>query len=138
MRTPLRDPRRRPSAGFTLLELMVVMTIMIILIGMAAGNYQRHVLRSKETVLKSNLRVMREAIDQYTLDKQQAPQSLEELVAGGYLRNVPRDPITGQRNWRTEYCDALLSPDQLSTGICDVRSTSDAVSPFEGTPYSSW
>ncbi len=130
----------RPAGpqGFTLLELMVVISIILILLGLAAGNYQRSILRSKEAALKQNLFTMRQAIQQYTLDKLQAPQSLEDLVAAGYLREIPKDPITGQRDWRLEYDDAFLSPDQLATGISDVHSNSDRVSPFEGTPYSSW
>ncbi|MCL6565137.1 MAG: type II secretion system GspH family protein [Acidobacteriia bacterium] len=130
----------RPAGhrGFTLLELMVVISVILVLLGLAAGNYQRSILRSKEAALKQNLFTMRQAIQQYTLDKLQAPQSLEDLVAAGYLREIPKDPITGQRDWRVEYDDAFLSPDQLATGISDVHSNSDKISPFEGTPYSSW
>ncbi len=117
---------------------MVVISVILVLLGLAAGNYQRSILRSKEAALKQNLFTMRQAIQQYTLDKLQAPQSLEDLVAAGYLREIPKDPITGQRDWRVEYDDAFLSPDQLATGISDVHSNSDKISPFEGTPYSSW
>jgi general secretion pathway protein G len=81
---------------------------------------------------------MRQAIEQFTLDKQAAPQSLEELASSGYLRGVPKDPITGRADWRPVYDDTLLSPEQVVTGITDVRSSSELVSPFEGTPYSSW
>jgi general secretion pathway protein G len=130
-------PRLR-AAGFTLMELMIVITIIVILLGLAAGRYQQSILRSKEGALKQNLVVMRTAIDQYTLDKQQGPQSLEELVSAGYLRAVPSDPITRRKDWRVVYGDLFLSADQVSTGITDVHSSSDNVSPFEGTPYSSW
>jgi general secretion pathway protein G len=130
--------RSSGQLGFTLLELMIVISIILILLGLAAGNYQRSILHSKEAALKQNLFTMRQAIQQYTLDKLQAPQSLEDLVAAGYLREIPKDPITGQRDWRVVYDDAFLSPDQLATGISDVHSNSDKVSPFEGTPYSSW
>jgi general secretion pathway protein G len=133
-----RPSRRFPSPGFTLLELMIVITIILILLALAAGNYQRSILRSKEAALKQNLFTLRQAIQQYTLDKLQAPQSLEELVSAGYLSHIPVDPITGQRDWRVDYDDAFLTPDQLGTGISDVHSNSDKVSPFEGTPYSSW
>ena len=126
------------SRGFTLLELMIVMTIMLILLSVGAGQYQQSVLRSKEAVLKQDLFVMRNAIEQYTLDKQAAPQSLEDLVAAGYLRTVPKDPITNTTDWRPSFDDTLLSPEQVVTGITDVHSASDTVSPFEGTPYSSW
>lgn len=133
-----RPSRRFPSPGFTLLELMIVITIILILLALAAGNYQRSILRSKEAALKQNLFTMRQAIQQYTLDKLQAPQSLDELVSAGYLNHIPVDPITGQRDWRVDYDDAFLSPDQLAAGISDVHSNSDKISPFEGTPYSSW
>jgi len=129
---------RDREKGFTLLELMIVVTIMLILLSIAGGNYQRSVLRSKEAVLKQDLFVMRTAIEQFTLDKQAAPQSLEELVSAGYLRSVPTDPITGRADWRPIYDDLLLSPEQVVTGITDVKSSSELTSPFEGTPYSSW
>lgn len=135
--TPL-PLRARPARGFTLLELMVVIAILATLVALAVGQYQHSVTRSKEAVLKENLFVLRQAIDQYTLDKQQAPQSLEELVSAGYLRSVPTDPITQQRDWRVEFGDTLFSVDQTLTGITDVHSSADRISPFEGTPYSSW
>ncbi len=129
---------RKASKGFTLLELMIVVSIMLILLSIAGGNYQKSVLRSKEAVLHQDLWVMRQAIEQFTLDKQAAPQSLEELVSAGYLRSVPKDPITNGVDWRPIYDDLLLSPEQVVTGIVDVKSSSELVSPFEGTPYSSW
>ena len=82
---------------------------------------------------------MRQAIDQFTLDKQRAPGSLDELVSEQYLRGpVPLDPMTNQRNWNVEFGDVVLSPDQSGTGIIDVHSASDQVSPFDGTAYSTW
>lgn len=131
-------PRLRSSRGFTLLELMIVITIILILINLGVGRYHQSVIRAKEAALRQNLTVMRQAIEQYTLDKQQAPQSLDDLVAGGYLREVPTDPITGKKEWRVVYEDVLLSPEQTATGITDVHSNSDRVSPFESTPYSTW
>jgi general secretion pathway protein G len=128
----------RLAAGFTLIELMIVITIILILASMAAVRYDRSIIRSKEAALHQDLSVMREAIDQYTLDKAQAPQSLDDLVAAQYLRQIPVDPITGTRDWQTTTSDLLLSPEQTSTGITDVHSGSDAVSPFEGTPYNTW
>lgn len=133
-----RAQRRRTFGGFTILELMIVITIILILLGLAVGRYQQSVVRAKEAALKHNLVVMRQAIDQYTLDKQAAPQSLEDLVAAGYLREIPLDPITRQRDWRVETSDLLLTPEQTLVGIAEVHSNSDQVSPFEGTPYSSW
>jgi general secretion pathway protein G len=130
--------RRRCSRGFTLLEIMVVITIILVLIGIAAGRYERSIVRAREAVLKQDLHTLRNAIQQYTLDKQMAPQSLEELAAAGYLREVPVDPMTRARDWRLEFDEVLFSPEQTNTGVSDVRSNSDSVSPFEGTPYNSW
>ena len=137
--TRWRAARRRGLAGgFTLLELTVVVAIILILLALAAGGYQRSHLRAKEAALKQDLKVMRDAIEQYTLDKQMAPQSLDELASAGYLREVPVDPITQKKDWRVDYENVLLSPEQTATGISDVHSASDQVSPFERTPYSSW
>lgn len=128
----------RRGAGFTLLELMIVITIILVLLAMGMGRYEQSVLRSKEAALRQDLFVMRNAIEQYTLDKQAAPQSLDDLVSGGYLREVPVDPMTRQKDWRVDYENVVLSPEQSGTGITDVHSSSDRVSPFERTPYSSW
>jgi general secretion pathway protein G len=129
---------RGSNRGFTLLELMVVIGIIVILLGLAIGRYQQSVRRAREAVLKQDLVVMRKAIDEYTLDKEAAPQSLDDLVTAEYLREVPTDPVTQQKNWRTESEDVVLSPEQTTTGITNVHSASDAVSPFTNTPYSSW
>lgn len=133
-----RKRTRISDAGFTLLEMMVVITIILILLGMAAGRYQSAVQRARETALHHDLTTMRESIQQFTLDKQAAPQSLDDLVSAGYLREVPTDPITQRKDWNVETSDLLLSPDQNSTGITDVHSASNAVSPFENTAYSTW
>lgn len=123
-----------------MIELMIVISIILILIGIAAGMYQRSVVRARETVLKSDLKVMRDAIDHYTLDKEAAPQSLEDLTnpQSQYLRDIPVDPMTHAKDWQVEMGDTVLSPDQSNTGIVNVHSNSNDVSPFEGTPYSSW
>lgn len=88
--------------------------------------------------MHQDLQTMRQAIEQYTLDKQAAPQSLDDLVSAHYLREIPTDPITRQKDWNTSVEDIVLSPEQSSSGISDVHSASDQVSPFENTPYSSW
>ena len=138
----LRDRRasRRDGAalGFTLMELMIVITIILILLATAGGRYERSVTRAKEAALKQDLWVMRHGIEQYSLDKLTAPQSLEDLVQAGYLREVPLDPITKQADWHVSYEDVAMSPDQNGTGITDVHSSSDLLSPFENTPYSTW
>ncbi|HUL17021.1 MAG TPA: prepilin-type N-terminal cleavage/methylation domain-containing protein [Terriglobales bacterium] len=126
------------ARGFTLIELMIVITIIFILLGIAAANYSKAVLRAREAVLHSDLQEMRKAIDSYTLDKEAAPQSLDDLVSAQYLRDVPTDPITQKKDWVPVFQDVILSPDQATTGITDVHSSSDQVSPFEGTAYSSW
>lgn len=127
------------TAGFTLIELMVVVTIILILASVAAVRYDRSVQSAKEAALHHDLSVLRDAIDQYTLDKQQAPQSLDDLVSAGYLREIPKDPVTGAKDWVTETSDVLLSPDEASGGgVSDVHCPSDKSSSFEGTPYSTW
>jgi general secretion pathway protein G len=128
------------SRGFTLIELMIVIAIIAILATMAVGHYEQTIVRAREAALRQDLAVMRKAIQDYTLDKEAAPTSLDDLVNAQpqYLREIPADPITHQKDWNTESCDTVLSPDQSFIGICDVHSASDGVSPFEKTPYSSW
>jgi len=126
------------GAGFTLIELMIVITIILILIGMAAQRYEKSVQHAREATMKQDLWVMRQAIDNYTLDKQTAPQSLEDLVQAGYLRKVPTDPMTGTADWVPQFDSTVQSPDQSGTGMIDIHSNSDRVSPFENTPYNEW
>lgn len=134
----VRPPKAYANAGFTLLELMVVLAIFVILVTLAAGSYQRSVLHAKEAALHQDLAEMRKAIDDYTMDKEAAPNTLDDLVQAQYLHEIPKDPITGKSDWTTDTCDDLLSPDQTSTGICNVHSESDGVSPLENSAYSSW
>jgi general secretion pathway protein G len=126
------------EAGFTLIELMIVMTIILILIGMAVMRYDRSVQKANEAVLKHNLQTIRTSIDNYTLDKQAAPQSLDDLVQAGYLRSVPTDPMTRAKDWVAQYDSVVLSPEQTSTGMVDAHSNSARVSPFDQTPYNEW
>lgn len=129
----LRDRR-----GYTLVEIVIVLTIISILVSVAIPIYQKVLLRTKESVLRNNLFTLRQAIDQYTYDKQKAPQSLEDLVREGYVRQVPEDPMTGSnQTWRIIMEDAITMVNQQEPGIFDVRSGSDKIS-LEGTPYSEW
>ena len=124
--------------GFTFVELIVVITIVVILITMAIPIYNNTIKRSKETVLKQNLFTLRTVIDNYTFDKQKAPQSLQDLVTEGYLRTVPNDPMTGSnQTWRTIQEDAVQSVNQTEPGIFDVKSGSDKMG-LDGTPYAEW
>jgi general secretion pathway protein G len=124
--------------GFTLVELMIVMTVVTVLISLAVPMYQKSIVRAKESVLRSNLFTIRTLIDEYTFDKQKAPQALEELVREGYLRQVPLDPVTGSnQTWKVIMEDATSSVNQTEPGIFDIRSGSDQTS-LEGTPYSEW
>ncbi len=135
MELRIRNGRR---AGFTLIELMIVMAIIAILVSMAVPIYQKSIIRAKESVLRNNLFTLRTVIDEYTYDKQKAPQTLDDLVSEGYLREVPVDPMTGSnQTWKTIMEDALTSVNQTEPGIYDVRSGSDQNS-LEGTPYSEW
>jgi general secretion pathway protein G len=137
LRVAARSTRHLNQRGFTLIELMIVLAIIVILVGMAAGIYTKTVQHARESVLKKDLQTMREAIDNFTLDKQQAPQSLQDLVDARYLRQVPLDPVTQQNDWVLHYGDAVLTPDQSSTGVDDVHSGSEQIG-SDGTAYNTW
>ena len=128
---------RQPSKGFTLIELMIVLTIISILVSIALPVANSAIVRARESVLKSNLYTLRSLIDHYTADKLKAPQSLDDLVTANYLRILPKDPITDQTDWQVIMEDSSLFPDQLEVGIFDVHSSSEAIS-SEGTPYNEW
>jgi len=128
----------RRSLGFSLIELLIVMSIIVILVGIAVPLYQKSILRAKESVLKNNLTTMRAVIDEYTYDKQKGPQTLADLVTEGYLRDVPMDPITSSNStWKIIMEDATQSVNQTEPGIFDVRSGSDKTG-SDGVPYSDW
>jgi general secretion pathway protein G len=130
--------RRRHAAGFTLIELMIVISIILILVSIAVPMYQQAVIRARESVLRQNLFTLRSLIQQYTLDKQKAPQSLDDLKEAGYLKMIPKDPMTGAADWTAEQEeDTEFSPDQQQGGIDDVHSASGMTS-SDGTTYSSW
>ena len=124
------------TAGFTLLELMIVISIIIILASITLPQYQKTIMHTRETVRKDDLRKMRSLLDQFAADKGRLPQSLDEVVSEGYMREVPVDPFTGQKDW------ALTTGEDPNSieggqGVTDVHSASAETS-TEGTPYSEW
>lgn len=125
------------SRGFTLLEMMIVISIMVILISIALPIYSQSVLRARESVLRNDLFNLRSLISQYTLDKQKAPQSLEDLQTAGYIKVIPKDPMTNEANWEVVQEDVLLAIDQQDPGISDIHSASSATG-TDGTAYSTW
>jgi general secretion pathway protein G len=133
---PSGKGKRRGMRGFTFVELMVVITIIVILITMAIPIYQKSIIRAKESVLQNNLFTLRTVIDNYTYDKEKAPQQLQDLVSEGYLRAIPLDPMTGSnQTWKTVMEEASQSVNQAEPGIFDVHSGSDKIA-LDGTPYS--
>ena len=117
---------------------MIVMAIVVILVGIAVPYYQKSILRAKESVLRNNLFTLRQVIDEYAYDHQKAPQALNDLVADGYLRSVPIDPMTGSNStWQTIQEEPGTAANQNEPGIFDVRSGSDKSS-LDGTPYADW
>ena len=118
-------PMRTGRKAFTLIEMMIVMAIIVILIAIAVPFYQKAIIRAKESVLHSNIFALRSAIDEYSYDKQKAPQTLQDLVSAGYLRDVPKDPITQRADsWKTINEDAGQAVNPAEPGIYDVRSGS--------------
>ena len=128
--------RKWGAAGFTLLELMLVISIIIILAAITLPQYQKTIMHTRESVLRDDLRKMRSLIDQFAADKGRLPQSLEELASEGYMREVPIDPFTGQKDWAITTGE---DPNSLQgeQGMTDVHSSSAEIS-TEGTPYSEW
>jgi general secretion pathway protein G len=131
--------RRKHSRGFTLIELMIVISVILILVSVALPAYNQSIWRARESVLKQNLFALRSVISQYTLDKQKAPQSLEDLVTAGYFKQLPNDPMTGRNDtWTAEQeSDTIMTVDQQEPGIFDVHSGSSAVG-SDGTAYNTW
>src|SRR5580658_3207293 len=132
-------PRRKHSRGFTLIELMIVISVILILVSVALPAYNQSIWRARESVLKQNLFALRSVISQYTLDKQKAPQALEDLVTAGYFKTIPTDPMTGRNDTWTveEESDTIMTVDQQEPGIYDVHSGSSAVG-SDGTAYNTW
>lgn len=124
--------------GFTLIEMMIVVSMILILLAVAIPAYNQSILRARESVLRQDLFTLRSVISQYTLDKQRAPQSLEDLVQAGYIKHVPNDPFTNRNDtWQVEQEDVLLAVDQQQPGITDVHSGANLTA-SDGTSYSSW
>jgi general secretion pathway protein G len=134
---PLIQNRGRRALGFTLIELMIVMAIIVTLIAISVPYYQKSLIRAKETTLKSDLFTLRQMIDEYSFDKQKAPQTLQDLVSDNYLREIPKDPMTGNTDWKIIMEDPAQSVSQQEPGIWDVRSGSDKSS-ADGTAYAEW
>jgi general secretion pathway protein G len=134
----MRTGKRKLEEGFTLIELMIVMAVILILTAIAIPAYQGAVRQAREAVLKEDLHTMRAAIDSYTADKQKAPQTLDDLVQEGYLREIPMDPMTHAKDtWTTDTGDSLHSLDQTDPGIDDVHSGSQDTG-SDGQAYSTW
>ena len=125
------------ASGFTPLEMMIVISIMVILISIALPIYSQSVLRSREAVLRNDLFELRSLISQYTLDKQKAPQSLDDLVTASYIKIIPKDPMTNEANWEVVQEDVLMAVDQQDPGISDVKSASTS-NGTDGTAYNTW
>jgi len=124
--------------GFTLVELIIVMSIMAILVSIGVPSYTRSLLRAREAVLRDQLFTLRQLIDEYTMDKLQAPQTLDDLVTDGYLRELPKDPFTNSKTtWKVDTEDTLKAADQTQPGIVDVHSGATGTG-MDGSAYASW
>ena len=134
----MRLRKYRRDRGFTLIELMIVISMILILVSISIPAYNQSILRAKESVLRQDLFELRSLISQYTLDKQKAPQSLDDLVQAGYIKQIPLDPMTASNStWTVDQEDTVMSVDQQDPGISDVHSGSAETS-SDGTAYSSW
>jgi len=129
---------RKNEGGFTLMELIIVMAIIAILVSISVPIYANMIRRAKEAVLKEDLHTLRTAIDSYTVDKEKAPESLDDLVQAGYLKAVPLDPMTQSSDtWITGESDTMTDIDETQSGMNDVHSGSQDIS-SEGTSYNTW
>jgi general secretion pathway protein G len=136
--TTLRRARLSAAHGFTLLELLVVMALIVVLSAVALVGYQNSIVRAREATLADDLHKMREAIDQYYADKQKWPAALEDLVTDGYLRKIPDDPMTNSADtWQTVPAESDPANPTAEAGIFDVKSGSDKTA-LDGKPYAEW
>jgi len=138
-RATMRMKRGSASeAGFTLIELMIVMAIIGVLAAIAIPSYVNTVRRAKEAALREDLHTMRDAISSYTVDKEKAPSGLDDLVQAGYLKTVPKDPMTDRTDtWITDQSDSLMTIEETQGGIDDVKSGSQGIA-SDGTTYNTW
>ena len=129
---------RKHDAGFTLIELMIVMAIIGILAVVAIPGFKAAIKNAREAALKEDLHILRAAIDSYTMDKQKAPQSLDDLTQDGYIKTIPEDPMThSNTTWVTDTSDSMHSLDQTDPGIDDIHSGYDETG-ADGTAYNTW
>ena len=129
---------RKGESGFTLVELMIVMTIIGILAAIAIPSYIRSIQKAKEAVLREDLHTMRTAIDSYTVDKEKAPDTLDDLVQAGYLKSIPIDPMTSSSDtWITGQSDTMTDINETQGGMDDVHSGSEGTA-SDGTTYNTW
>jgi general secretion pathway protein G len=133
-----RQTATRLSLGFTLIEMVIVIAIISILLSMAVANYRQSIQAARDASMKQNLFTLRHVIQEFTLDKQRAPQSLDELIQANYLKEIPTDPCTKQKDWRVDEEDTLLAVDQNQPGITDVHSVCPLLSSDGITHYSDW
>jgi general secretion pathway protein G len=134
---PMRAAKKN-EGGFTLMELIIVMAIIAILVSISVPIYANMIRRAKEAVLREDLHTLRTAIDSYTVDKEKAPESLDDLVQAGYLKAVPVDPMTqSSETWITGESDTMTDIDETQSGMNDVHSGSQDIS-SEGTSYNTW
>jgi general secretion pathway protein G len=135
--TNFRAGKNNCPRGFTLIEMVVVISMILILLAIALPMYNQSIIQARETTLKQNLATINKVIDQYTLDKQKAPQSLDDLVSAGYLKFIPND-ITGTKDtWQCDTEDSLKSIDQTQPGLTGCHSGSSQTG-LDGTAYSTW
>ena len=130
---------RKRDEGWTLIELMIVVTLIMVLASMSLLSYRNSVTRAKEATLRSQLYIVRDAIDQYYADKAKYPDSLQTLVSEQYLRGMPMDPFTESKDsWQTIPAEPDPGSTSASAGIFDIKSGSELSSPFTGDRYSDW
>lgn len=131
--------KRSSARGFTLIEVLIVVTLVVILASIGMSTYTNSVHRTREAVLKEDLFRLRDAIDQFYADKNQYPQSLQDLVTEGYLREIPKDPMTNSADtWNAIPSENDANNPAAAAGIADVKSGSEDVSPLDGSKYSEW